>query len=91
MSCNSIRIGDLSVLTRGSHSLLTIYICVASLVAQTVKNPPAVWETWVRSLGRRDPLEKGMAPHSSIVAWRIPWTGEPGGLQSIGSQRVGHD
>ena len=55
------------------------------------KNLPAVQETWVRSLGGEDPLEKEMAPHSSILAWRIPWTEEPGGLQSTGSQRVGHD
>ena len=48
-----------------------------------------MWETWVRSLGWKDPLEEGMAPHSSILAWRIPWTEEPGGLQSMGSQRVG--
>ena len=52
---------------------------------------PAMRETWVRSLGREDPLEKEMATHSSILAWRIPWTEEPGGLQSAGSQRVGHD
>ena len=52
----------------------------ASLVAQLVKNPPAMQETWVRSLGREDPLEKGMATHSSLLAWRIPWTEEPGGL-----------
>ena len=64
---------------------------MASLVAQMVKNPPAVWETWVRSLGWEDPLEKGMATHCSILAWRIPWIEEPGGLQSMGSQRVGHD
>ena len=56
-----------------------------------VKNPPAMWETWVQSLGWEDPLEKGMATHSSILAWRIPRTEEPGGLVSIGSQRVGHD
>ena len=56
-----------------------------------VKNLPAMWETQVWSLGREDPLEKGMATHSSILAWRIPWTEEPGGLQSMGSQRVGHD
>ena len=54
----------------------------ASLVAQMVKNPPAMWETWVPSLGWEDPLEKGMAVHSSILAWRIPWTEEPGGLYS---------
>ena len=56
-----------------------------------VKNLPAKWETWVLSLSRKDSLEKGMATHSSILAWRIPWTEEPGGLQSMGSQRVGHD
>ena len=59
-------------------------------VAQMVKNPPAMQETWVRSLGQEDPLEKEMATLSSILAWRIPWTQEPGGLQSMGSQRVGH-
>ena len=56
-----------------------------------VKNPPAVQETRVRSLGGEDPLEKGMATHSSILAWRIPWTEDPGGLQSLGSQGVRHD
>ena len=56
-----------------------------------VKNPPAMQETQVRSLGQEDPLEQGMATHSSILAWRIPWTEEPGGLQSMVSQRVGHD
>ena len=65
--------------------------CGASLVAQLVKNPPAVQETWVRSLGWEDPLEKEMATHPSVLAWRIPWTEEPAGLQSIGSQRVKHD
>ena len=60
------------------------------LVAQTVKNLPAVLETQVRTLGREDPLEKGMATHSSILAWRIPWIKEPGGLQSMGLQSVGH-
>ena len=62
----------------------------ASLVAQMVKNVPAMQETWVRSLGREDPLKEGMATHSRILAWRIPWTEEPGGLQSMGSQRVRH-
>ena len=52
-----------------------------------VKNPPAMQETQVRSLGQEDPLEKGMATHSSILSWRIPWTEEPGGLQSMGSQK----
>ena len=63
----------------------------ASLVAQMVKNPLAMQETWVQSLGQGDPLEKGMETHSSILAGRIPRTEEPGGLQPIGSQRVGHD
>ena len=63
----------------------------ASLVAQTVKSLPAMREPGVRSLGREDPLEKGTATHSSILSWRIPWTEEPGGLQSMGSQRVRHD
>ena len=63
----------------------------ASLVAQMVKCLPAMWETQVQSLGREDPLEKEMTTHSSTVAWKILWTEEPGGLQSIGSQRVGHD
>ena len=62
-----------------------------SLVAQIVKNLPAMRETWLQSLGQEDPLEKGMAIHSSILAWRIPWTEEPGELQSMGLQRVGHD
>ena len=60
-------------------------------MAWKVKNPPAVWETRLRSLGREDPLEKEMATHSSILAWRIPWTEEPGGLQSTALKRVGHD
>ena len=64
---------------------------LASLVAQTVKNLPRMQETWVQSLGWEDPLEEGMATHSSILAWRIPWTEEPGGLQSMGLQRNGHN
>ena len=60
-------------------------------VAQLVQNPPAMQETWVPPLGWEDPLEEGMATHSSILAWRFPWTEEPGGLQSTGSQRVGQD
>ena len=60
-------------------------------MAQTVKNLSAMQETWVRSLGLEDSLEKGMATHSSILAQRIPWTEEPGGLWSMGSQRVRHD
>ena len=62
-----------------------------SLEAQTVMNVPALQETQVQSLGGEDPLEKGMAAHSRILAWRIPWAEEAGGLQSMGSQRVGHD
>ena len=77
-----------------TERLLCVCVCVfmfirASLVAQRLL--PAMWETWVRSLGREDPLEKGMAAHSSTVAWRIPWMEEPGGLQSMRSQRVRHD
>ena len=60
-------------------------------IAQMVKNLPATWETWVRSLGGKDPLEEDMLTHPSILAWRIPWTEKPGGLQSMGSQRVGDD
>ena len=60
-------------------------------MAQTVNNLPAMQETWVGSLGWEDPLEKGKATHSNILAWRIPWTEEPGRAQSMGSQRVGHD
>ena len=62
-----------------------------SLVAQMVKCLPTMQETWVRSLGREDPLEKEMATHSSTLAWRIPWMEEPGGLQCMGSQRIGYD
>ena len=59
-------------------------------MAQRLKHLPAMQETWVRSLDQEDPLEKEMATHSSILAWRIPWTEEPGGPQSMGSQRVSH-
>ena len=77
----------------GSHTkiltLRTEYSWLGvSLVAQMIKNLPAMLETQVQSLDQEDPLEKGMATHSSILAWRIPWTEEPGGLQSMGSQRV---
>ena len=67
------------------------HIYRASLVAQTVKHLHAMRETWVRSLGWEDPLEKEMAHHSSTLAWKIPWTEEPGRLQSMGLQRVKHD
>ena len=74
------------VIITGSSKLMW-----ASLVTQLVRNPPAMQETWVQSLGWEDALEDGMATHSSILAWRIPWTEEPGGLQSMGWQRAGHD
>ena len=61
------------------------------VVAQSVKNLPTMQETWVHPQGWEDPLEKEMATHSIILVWRMPWTEEPGGLQSMGSQRVGHD
>ena len=67
------------------------FVSSASLVAQMVKNLPAMQFTEVPSLGQGDPLEKGMATHSSVLAWRVPWTEEPGGLWSMGSRRVGHD
>ena len=76
------------------NSPLNHHICFLigpSLVPLTVKNLPAMQETWIRSLGQEDPLEKGMATRSSTLAWRIPWTAEPGRLQSMGLQRVGHD
>ena len=61
------------------------------MVAHTVKNPPAIQETWVRPLGQEDPLEKGIATHSSILIWRIPWTNEPGGLQFMELKTLEHD
>ena len=64
---------------------------ISSSVAHTVKNPPATWKTWVWSLDWEDPLEEDMATHSSILVWRIPWIAEPGGLQSVGSERVEHE
>ena len=77
-----------------SHSII-IYLAVknvlTSLVAQMIKRLPTMRETQVRSLGWEDPLEKEMANHSSTLAWKIPWTEEPGRLQSMGSQKVGHD
>ena len=76
-------------LWRENASCLVIY--GASVVAQMVKRLPAMQETWVGSLGQEDPLQKEMATHSSTLAWKIPWTEEPGGLQSMGSQRVEHD
>ena len=76
---------------KGTFFTIFIGLFRASLVAQLVKNLPAMQETWVRSLGWKDSLKKGMAIHSIILAWRIPRTEEPGGLQSMDSQRVRHD
>ena len=73
------------------EKMLNITNYWASLVAQRVKCLPAMWEIWVQSLGQEDPLEKEMATHSSVLAWKIPWTEKPGRLQSVGSQGVGHD
>ena len=72
-------------------SILKNFLRKLALMAQMVKDLPAMRETRVRSLGQEGPLEKGMATHSGILAWRIPWTEEPGGLQSMGSQRVRDD
>ena len=68
-----------------------IRVLIPLLGGSAVKNLPAMQETWVQSLGQEDPLEEGMATHPSILAWRIPWTEEPGGPQSMRLQRVGHD
>ena len=84
-SCNVGDLGSIPGLGRSSIPVLT------SLVAQTVKRLPTMRETWVRSLGQEDPLEKEMATHSSTLAWRIPWKEEPGRQQSMGSLRVRHD
>ena len=73
------------------HSPKYLRLCLPVLVAQMVKRPPTMRETWVQSLGWEDLLEKEMATHSSILAWKIPWMEEPGRLQSMGSQRVAHD
>ena len=78
--------GLLSLHDHASHFL--IINLLASLIAQMVKNPPAMLEPRVQSLGQEDPLEKGMGTHSSILAWEIPWTEEPAGLQSMESQRL---
>ena len=85
---------DLILICFRGYTLFHIYsltYIVASLVAQKVKSLPTMWGTQVRSLGREDPLEKETATHSSILAWKIPWTEDPGRLQSMGSQRVRHD
>ena len=73
-----------------AFSIIQMTCLVAQMVNQMVKHLPTMWETQFQSLGLEDPLEKEMATHSSILAWKIPWTVEPGRLQSMGSQRVGH-
>ena len=80
-----------SIPNQGTEILQRNWDLRASLVAQIVKKPPAMQETRVQSLGWEDPLGEGMATHSSILAWKIPWTEEPGGLQSTGLRRAGHD
>ena len=87
-ACNAGEPGSITGLGRSTGGGIgyPLQYSWASLVAQLVKNPPAMQETWVRSLAWEDPLEKGKATHSSILAWRIPWT-----IQSMGSQRVGHN
>ena len=87
---NSLAFALLHSVLQGQIYLL-LQVSWTSLVAQTVKHLSTMWETRVRSLGREDPLGKEMAIHSSTLAWKIPWTEEPGRLQSMGSQRVGHD
>ena len=86
-----VRVSFSILVSQGTCSAVGLLGCWASLVAQRLKRLPPVWETRVRSLGQEDPLEKEMAIHSSILAWRIPWTEKPSRLQSTGSQRVGHD
>ena len=87
-TCNVGDLGSIPGLGRSAGEGIgcPLQYCWASLVAQLVKNLPAMWETWIRSLGWENPLEKGKATHSSILAWRIPWT-----VKSVESQRVGHD
>ena len=95
--CSSIILLDVAVKFSQHHLLkrLSLPHCIflppASLVAQMVKLLPAIWETWVQSLVWEDPLEKEMATHSSLLAWKIPWTEKPGRLPPKGSQRLGHD
>ena len=92
LTCNAGDPGSIPVSGRspGEGIGSPLHYSRASLVAQTVKNLSVMRETWVRSLGWEEPLEKGKATHSSTLAWNIPRTEEPGGLQSVGSQRVGH-
>ena len=83
--------GSSNVKILGLTTCLSFRFSRDSLVAQMVKSLPVMWETWVWSLGLEDPLEKEMATHSSILAWKIPWMEEPGRLQSMGSQRIRHN
>ena len=76
---------------RSKLNVISLEILRTSLVAQRIKRLPSVQETWVRSLGGEDPLEKEMATHSSILAWKTSWMEKPGGLQSMESRRVGHN
>ena len=85
------RVGKQSMSLLLQNKISSLYLFMASLVAWMVKHLPTMQETWVWSLGQEDTLEKEMATHSSIHAWKISWTEEPGGLQSMGSQRVRHD
>ena len=87
----SVILGDKYNLQPSKYAKRCPQSTVASLVVERLKRLSTMRETWVQSLGWEDPLEKEMATHSSILAWRIPWTEEPGGLQSMGSLRVGHD
>ena len=84
-------LGTRYTVVRNRNSPALMKIPQASMVAQRLKHLPPMQETWVQSLGREDPLEKEMVTHSSILAWRIPWTEKPGRLQSMGLQRVRHD
>ena len=91
-ACNAGDLGSIPGLrSPGEGKGYTLQYSWASLVAQMVKHLPAMQETWVQSLGWEDPLEEVMATHSSILAWRILWAEEPGGLQSLGSHGVEHD
>ena len=90
IACSSLQANDVNNLAICLFAVMYI-LFGASLVAQRVKRLPTLWETWVQTLGREDPLEKEMATHSSTLAWIIPWTEKLGRVQSMGSQRVGHD
>ena len=87
-NCQELTAGYMSDPVLKALRALSHALCILSHIVQTVKNLPAMQETQVQSLGREDPLEKGMAIHSSILSWRIPWTEEPGRVQSKGLQRV---